>query len=221
MNLRTVPEIEIIKIKFLYYHDRCTFNFIDNEMNVKLVWSMLFRRNKMITYENIFPVNSKQMAKGIINKVRMNPTTVSIFQRVLIGKTLTLGYLERASNSPFFLSNKIGTIYYEECTTNGSDLITMFTSKDNFGFIRDTLSNYGELKNVTTIKVDMGKIKNQLRLTEMQELVLKEALELGYFDYPKKAHLKDLADTLGTSVVSIDQHLRESQRKIAINYFNT
>jgi predicted DNA binding protein len=51
-------------------------------------------------------------------------------------------------------------------------------------------------------------------LTERQRSVLETAVYSGYFEWPRKASGKDLADTLGVSPPTFHQHLRLAQKKV-------
>ncbi len=212
--------IRLVRAKITYLHDSCTFNFINENMSVKLLWSVPYRGDRMITYESVYPIQSKDVAKLIITKVRNNPKTLSVFDRSINGKTLFIGYLEYSDNSPFYLSNRVGTIFYDEYTGTGGDVISMITTADNFDLIREDLSVYGKIVHRQVQEIEAESINGPPRLTEMQEKVLRNAFEMGFFNYPKDVHLKDIAQKIGVSAVSVDQYLREAQRKLIRAYLN-
>ena len=51
-------------------------------------------------------------------------------------------------------------------------------------------------------------------LTEEQERVLAKAYLMGYYEYPRRANLKDLARELGVSVSTVAETLRRIERKM-------
>lgn len=51
-------------------------------------------------------------------------------------------------------------------------------------------------------------------LTERQAEVLRTALEMGYFERPKKANAGEVADELGINRATFAEHLAASQRKL-------
>ncbi len=62
------------------------------------------------------------------------------------------------------------------------------------------------------------------RLTVHESLVLEEALKKGYFDWPQKINLKQLAEILGTSPSTVLEnirleHIRKAESKILRYYF--
>ncbi|QRF76467.1 HTH DNA binding domain protein [Thermoplasmatales archaeon] len=56
-------------------------------------------------------------------------------------------------------------------------------------------------------------------ITSRQELVVKTALELGFFDYPKKVNLEGLSKRLNVSYVTLAEILRRAEKHIISSYF--
>lgn len=55
-------------------------------------------------------------------------------------------------------------------------------------------------------------------LTHRQEMVLRTALENGYFDYPRKVDIRALATQLGVSPATVSETLRKSLKKVVREY---
>ncbi len=56
-------------------------------------------------------------------------------------------------------------------------------------------------------------------ITARQEFVVKTALELGFFDYPKKINLEGLSGRLNVSYVTLAEILRRAEKNIISSYF--
>lgn len=69
-----------------------------------------------------------------------------------------------------------------------------------------------ELMKLTSVDVDE-------LMTSRQEDILQIAFERGYFDYPKKISLRDLAAMFDISISTLSEMLRKGQRKIMEEYF--
>lgn len=65
----------------------------------------------------------------------------------------------------------------------------------------------------------LSSIDNQELMTSRQEDILRIAFERGYFDYPKRISLRDLASMFGISISTLSEMLRKGQRKIMEEYF--
>ena len=67
--------------------------------------------------------------------------------------------------------------------------------------------------------VAIKSVKGSGTLTDRQARVLSLAYELGYFEFPKKINLSDLARKLGVSKSSLSETLRTAEEKILHEYF--
>ncbi|RLE46827.1 MAG: bacterio-opsin activator [Candidatus Methanomethylicota archaeon] len=65
-----------------------------------------------------------------------------------------------------------------------------------------------------------GKPDSSSDITYREEEVLKIALKKGYFDYPKKIKLEELASLFGIAPSTLSEILRRGQKKILEKYFN-
>lgn len=55
-------------------------------------------------------------------------------------------------------------------------------------------------------------------LTERQEVVIRKAFSLGYFDYPRRTDSMKLAKELGVSISTLSEVMRAAQRRILAEY---
>lgn len=67
--------------------------------------------------------------------------------------------------------------------------------------------------------VSIKTVKGSGTLTDRQARVLSLAYELGYFEFPKKINLTDLAKRLGVSKAALSETLRTGEEKILHAYF--
>jgi predicted DNA binding protein len=68
------------------------------------------------------------------------------------------------------------------------------------------------LKSLTNLKEDG-------RLTQRQELIIKTAFERGYYDFPKKINVKRLAEIFEVSTATLSEIIRHGQKKIIEYHF--
>jgi predicted DNA binding protein len=81
--------------------------------------------------------------------------------------------------------------------------------------IFDHLKNKG----VEAELIKLTKIDDKESLTERQDKIAKVAFERGYFDYPKRISLRELARMFEVSPSTLSEILRKGQRKIVLDYF--
>jgi predicted DNA binding protein len=77
------------------------------------------------------------------------------------------------------------------------------------------LKDRGIAVELTAIKT----VRGSGSLTDRQERVLSLAFELGYFEFPKKIGLTELAGKLGVSKAALSETLRTGEEKILHGYF--
>ncbi|MBN1390264.1 MAG: helix-turn-helix domain-containing protein [Candidatus Thermoplasmatota archaeon] len=67
--------------------------------------------------------------------------------------------------------------------------------------------------------VEVHELKDWDSLRDNEEKVLREALDNGYFDFPKRTGIREIAAKLGVSTAYISYTLRSAQKKAARRYF--
>jgi len=74
-------------------------------------------------------------------------------------------------------------------------------------------------KSVEAELIKLTKIDDRGALTERQDKITQVAFERGYFDYPKRISLRELARMFDVSPSTLSEILRKGQRKIVLDYF--
>jgi len=74
-------------------------------------------------------------------------------------------------------------------------------------------------KSVEAELIKLTKIDDKESLTERQDKITHVAFERGYFDYPKRISLRELARMFDVSPSTLSEILRKGQRKIVLDYF--
>lgn len=68
--------------------------------------------------------------------------------------------------------------------------------------------------------VKLTEISDSDELTKRQEQVTRMAFERGYFDFPRRIGLKELATMFDVSTSTLSEILRKGQRRIMMRYFS-
>jgi len=86
------------------------------------------------------------------------------------------------------------------------------------GVLKDIFDHL-KSKGVESDLVKLTKIDDKESLTERQDKITHVAFERGYFDYPKRISLRELARMFDVSPSTLSEILRKGQRKIVLDYF--
>ncbi len=66
---------------------------------------------------------------------------------------------------------------------------------------------------------DLSPLTSKKSITTRQQKVLKSALELGYYDFPKRISTEQLADKLGVKSGTLAEILRRAEKNVITHYF--
>jgi predicted DNA binding protein len=128
----------------------------------------------------------------------------------------------------------LGTVTTQNCpvcsTLSGLNcsLLSAVTKEDNKMEWRLLVSGDDTLKKLTD-RLDsqhvgfeilqLSHLGNVKDLTARQEQIVKLALEMGYFEFPKKIKLEELSKRLGISAGNLSEILRRAEKNILTRYF--
>jgi hypothetical protein len=81
------------------------------------------------------------------------------------------------------------------------------------------LVNHLNDKEIESSLIMIHPIDDKDSLTPRQEKIIKTALERGYYDFPKRIGIRELARIFDISTASVSETLRRGQKKIIEHYF--
>jgi predicted DNA binding protein len=158
----------------------------------------------------------EQYVEMVLEDVKKNPE-VDLVDLTVVNKTRIKGAV--ATNECVACCTMVGTEAFllESNMDKEGKTVWRLLSTDKEA-IRQIISDleghryYVELMKLTS--VDMDEL-----MTSRQEDILQIAFERGYFDYPKRISLRDLAAMFDISISTLSEMLRKGQRKIMEEYF--
>lgn len=107
-------------------------------------------------------------------------------------------------------------------TREGIDLTARFPSRDAIAIFRDACREREISFHLTQLyreeaAVNDGGFDTPFGVTDAQREVLLHALEAGYFDVPRRAKLKSIAEELGVTTSAVSTRIRRGQRNLLRN----
>lgn len=128
--------------------------------------------------------------------------------KMIVGTKSCLGCRALASAEAFLLSAKVlddGWVEWKVVHEERSYLESLIKRLEKAG--------------METRNVSVSKYKDLNKLTKDEERVLRAALEMGYYNFPKSVGVRDLARKLGVSTAFISYTLRSAQKRTIEHYF--
>jgi predicted DNA binding protein len=85
--------------------------------------------------------------------------------------------------------------------------------------LQELIDNLAKIKAGPKL-VKLTELSDTDELTKRQEQVTRMAFERGYFDFPRRIGLKELATMFNVSTSTLSEILRKGQRRIMMRYFS-
>ena len=128
--------------------------------------------------------------------------------KMIVGTTSCLGCKALASAEAFLLSAKV-------LDDGWVEWIVVHEERSYLDALTERLEKAG----MDTRNVTVTKFKDRTKLTRDEERVLRSALEMGYYNFPKSVGVRELARKLGVSTAFISYTLRSAQKRTIELYF--
>lgn len=158
----------------------------------------------------------QEVLDEVLSDIKKNPL-VSKMETTMTDKGKVMGAIttSRCEICRILTDADVFLISAESKGDGKVDWTLVFTEKDVLRGIFDHLKSKGVVADL----VKLTKIDDKETLTDRQDKITHVAFERGYFDYPKRISLRELAKMFDVSPSTLSEILRKGQRKIVLDYF--
>jgi len=187
---------------------------IKSGINVK-VYSCRFPKNSMGA-EALVELKHIDDLKNITNQIYENPLVKNV-ELLPINKNIYYGIIE----SKKCTCRTIGLSKYHilrlQISNDGKLQITLVIDKIHplEPLIKNLINNNVKV----TIKSYKVKSSKEKGITLRQKMIIKYALERGFFDYPRKISINEIAKDLGLSPSTVSEIIRRGLKWIINDYY--
>ncbi len=158
----------------------------------------------------------EDVMKEVLDDIRKNPLVAKVETTVTErGKVIGAITTARCEICRILTDSDVFLISAESKGSGKVDWTLVVSDKSVLKNIFDHL----KAKGVESDLVKLTKIDDKESLTERQDKITHVAFERGYFDYPKRISLRELARMFDVSPSTLSEILRKGQRKIVLDYF--
>lgn len=158
----------------------------------------------------------QEVMEEVLADIKKNPLVAKMETTVTDrGKVLGAITTSRCEICRILTDSDVFLISAESKGNGKVEWTVVFTDKDVLKGIFDHLKS----KSVDAELVKLTKIDDKETLTDRQDKITRVAFERGYFDYPKRISLRELARMFDVSPSTLSEILRKGQRKIVLDYF--
>lgn len=158
----------------------------------------------------------EDVMEEVLNDIKKNPLVANVETTVTErGKVIGAITTARCEICRILTDSDVFLISAESKGGGKVDWTLVLSDKSVLKNIFDHL----KMKGVESDLVKLTKIDDKESLTERQDKITHVAFERGYFDYPKRISLRELARMFDVSPSTLSEILRKGQRKIVLDYF--
>jgi predicted DNA binding protein len=158
----------------------------------------------------------QDIMEEVLSDIRKNPLVSKLDTTVTEkGKVIGAVTTSRCDICRILTDSDVFLISAETKSGGKVEWTLVLSEKDVLKGILDHLKS----KSVVAELIKLTKIDDKESLTERQDKITHVAFERGYFDYPKRISLRELARMFEVSPSTLSEILRKGQRKIVLDYF--
>lgn len=161
-------------------------------------------------------LDTNDQNEAILEELRNHPNILTVQDApsrkgslIAAVKTNQCGLCSRVHNIDAFKThqstNKDGKVEWKLIATDEKVLLSL---------INGLKKSDVDVELVSKVHVDMDSL-----LTTRQEKIVQVAYKRGYFDYPKRINIRELARIFEVSISTMSEILRKSEKKIIGHYF--
>jgi len=161
-------------------------------------------------------VGPEEVMDDVLRDIKRNPLVSKVDTTVTDrGKVIGAVTTSRCDICRILTDADVFLISAESRGSGKVEWTLILSDKDVLKGIFDHL----KAKSVIAELVKLTKIDDKETLTDRQDKITHVAFERGYFDYPKRISLRELAKMFDVSPSTLSEILRKGQRKIVLDYF--
>ena len=219
MEFETGGTLDFVSLDFKIMHDGCT-TALTNDVK-DLVIRMLYCHPFRDRGYNWVVVEAKAKDQSLLAKYVGNMRKHGRVRSVLEVKhdvknsSVRLSLIEGYEGMISSLAYEMGAVQKQETVQNGEETWRVVLPTVNRDIFVELINLYGKVVNFRATRLDHhDPVEIASRLTNRERDIIRIAYDLGYFEFPKSAHLKDIARKTNLSIPTINEYIRCSQRKI-------
>jgi predicted DNA binding protein len=158
----------------------------------------------------------QDIMEEVLKDIRKNPLVSKVDTTITEkGKVIGAVTTSRCDICRILTDSDVFLISAETKSGGKVEWTLVLSEKDVLKGILDHLKS----KSVEAELIKLTKIDDKESLTDRQDKITHVAFDRGYFDYPKRISLRELARMFEVSPSTLSEILRKGQRKIVLDYF--
>ncbi|MBI5159139.1 helix-turn-helix domain-containing protein [Candidatus Micrarchaeota archaeon] len=205
----------------VFHHDCWNSNAITKfpeAESIELGARQLTRANNTTVNASIWRINceKKEETSDYVKFVKKQDGIIDVAVLAEDGASALVGITWKARETSYEAVVKSGCAYHSNTySKNGYEAYTVYAEDAReITKLLDEFEEIGETKIFKIKNEEKMKKENKFNLTDKQKQAVTQAVANGYYEWPKKNNLEELARKLGRKRRTLQEHLRKAEGKI-------
>ncbi|MEM1600218.1 MAG: helix-turn-helix domain-containing protein [Sulfolobaceae archaeon] len=189
-------------------HDNCWSRNVEYGIEIESLGRIIYPERNTI---RAFLVVNNQ-GKYLIKKLRDEGKIKDILNISQYNNKLVLDILEDYTNSILKILNDNGLLVIKVVKRNGKEFWSVIGYEYQISKTLKEVSEVAKIEHIVIEEFNIASLRPTLTDSEIRSLIV--AMQMGYFDYPKRATASEVAKVLGIKKSTFIYHIRNAQKKL-------
>jgi len=130
-------------------------------------------------------------------------------------------FKEKYDNMIMSVVEKYMIFYLRDLIKDGHERLLMVVPSDDVKSLKSDLESLGKIYYFKVRNIDINTlIPTSFDLSDQERNSIIEAIKLGYYEYPRRINLEELAKIMKLSKPTLEEYIRKAEKKIMARIFN-
>jgi len=197
-------------------HDGCWTMDVDYGISIESLGRIIYPEKGIVRAFLVVDSNKK---KQLIKKLKDKGKIKDILNISQYNSKLVLDVIEYYNNSVLKLLNDNGVQVIKVIKRNGKEFWRFIGYEFQISRALKDISEVAKIEYSAVKEFNLAIAEPNLTISEIRSLIA--AIQMGYFDYPKRATAEEVARALGIRKSTFIYHIRNAQKKLVESLIST
>jgi len=205
-------------------HENCWSKLLSNYPIIIKTLFTKSNKGKYILAMDEIKVRDLQSFKDFLRAFKKEESIYDVVQLWELDKRrgiYRILFRERYDNMVMGVVEKYTIFHLKHLMEGGLERLLLVIPSDEVKSLKSDLESLGKIYYFKVRNMDINTlIPTSFDLSEQEKNSLVEAIKLGYYEYPRRINLEELAKIMRLSKPTLEQYIRKAEKKIMARYFN-
>ena len=217
--------VDLSLVTFEIDHEGCWSKITsDYPVIVRTIFAKSSKGKDYILGFDEIKARDSQSFKNFLRAFRKEKSVYEVIQLWELDKRRNIYrilFKERYNNMIMGIVEKYMIFYIRDLIKDGHEKLLIVLPSDEVEFLKSELESLGKIYCFKVRNIDINVLLPEFFvLSEQERKSITTAIKLGYYEYPRKINLEELAKTMKLSKPTLEEYIRKAEKKIMARLFN-